>query len=142
MAGVAVFVNGRRLCVADGGAGGGVTVAINAHDFARPADAPADLPDRPGMLGLSVFGSLPRPGKDSEYVQWANEGLQPGDEVVVRITAAVPSDEPASREAIEKETAVGEYRQHLAECATWLTADERRELLRELIAELQGGELP
>ena len=32
---------------------------------------------------------------------------------------------------------MGEYRQHLRECSGWLTSDERQQLIRKLIAELQ-----
>jgi hypothetical protein len=141
MAGVAVFINGRRVCEADGGIGGGVTVALHADDYNTSAGDDPDPTAASGRLSLAVFGSLTRPGGADEYVHWADEALQVGDEVLVRLTPGGVSDEPVTRNTYDKATAVAEYRGQLAECAAGLTPDERRELLRELIAELQGVEL-
>ena len=119
-----VFINGHRVCLAGVGDDGVLNAIVNW----------VGGPDRDQDFFLQVGGLDSRA---DEHLRWEVPSIGVGAEVLVRVVEAATVDPPSERIRHEKKTCVGEYRQHLRECSGWLTSDERQQLIRELIAELQ-----
>jgi len=122
-----VFVNGERVCVAGVGRDGVLSAIIDW----------TGSPDSEDHFGLHVGGL---DGDSSEHLGWEVPTIDIGTEVLVRILDVTNVDSPSRRVRYEKQACVDEYRQHLRECGQWLTLDERRQMLRELIAELNAAD--
>jgi hypothetical protein len=120
-----VFINGHHLCVAGVGDDGVLSAIVNW----------VGGPDKEENFFLQIGGLDSRA---DEHLRWESPSIGVGAEVLVRVVEAATVDPPRERIRYEKKTCVDEYRQHLRECSRWLTPDERRQLLRELVAELQA----
>ena len=124
-----VFINGHRLCLAGVGDAGVVSAIVNW----------VGDPDKEEHFSLQIGGLDSRA---DEHLRWESPSISAGAEVLVRVVEAAAVDPPDVRIRYDKETCVDEYRQHLRECSGWLTPDERRQMLRELVAELQAPRSP
>lgn len=119
-----VFINGHRVCLA--GIGDGVLSAI-VNGIGSP--------DQDEEFHLHV-GGLDR--QTDEHLHWDAPSIGVGAEVLIRVVETQTVEPPSGRTRYEKQTCVDEYRQHLRECSGLLTPEERRQLLQELIAELEA----
>ena len=119
-----VLINGHRVCLA--GVGNGVMCAT--------VDWGGD-PDREDDLFLHI-GGFER--ASDENVFWNSPSIGVGAEVLVRVIEASAVDPPDRRVRYGKKTSVDEYRESLRDLRGWLTPDERRQLVQELVAELQN----
>lgn len=91
-------------------------------------------------VNLAVSGGQPSADGNTEYLHWPSVDLRVGDEVLVRVVEETP-DPPAERQVYEKETELAGYRRNLRVACEWLTDEERRALIRELVTELRADEL-
>ena len=122
-----VFINGHRVCLAGVGDDGVLNAIVNS----------IGNPKREDDIFLSVGGL---DCVTDEHLRWESPSIGVGAEVLVRVIEAAEVDPPSERIRYEKKTCVDEYRQHLRECSGCLTPDERRQLIQELIAELQAAD--
>jgi hypothetical protein len=120
-----VVVDGQRICLAGIGEDGVLTAIIHWI---------SDLPPEEATF-LSVSGMESQRG---EMLDWQVPPLAIGSEVLVRVTEAAESDPPGKRSAGAGMSRAEQYRRHLRQLAAEMTETERRELVQELIAELQG----
>jgi hypothetical protein len=120
-----VFVNGLRVSLAGVGDDGVLNAIVSWVGHSGRDD---DL-----FLQIGGLDS-----QTNEHLHWKAPSIGVGAEVLVRVIEAVTVDPPSERIRYEKQTCVDEYRQQLQECSGWLTPAEGRQLLQELIAELQA----
>jgi hypothetical protein len=139
-----VFINGQRVCVAGVGDSGVLNTIVNW--VGRPAgtrekvhktdyDGDADDGSERDDLFLQIGGLNSESG---EHYRWDSPSICVGDEVRVKILEAQNVDPPNEKITFEKRTCVGEYRQHLKECSSWFTPEERTQMIKELVSELQN----
>lgn len=122
-----MFINGTRACLAGVATESIVTATI---DLYTEDNGDCDL--RLHMGGLDC-------GSD-EFLGWQVPSLDIGAELLVRVVEVSVVDTPNRRVRYEKESTVAAYRRTLKEMSTWFTSDERRQVIEELIAELQAAE--
>lgn len=91
--------------------------------------------DGDGFLSLDVTGLDSR---TDEHLGWAAPVIEVGSTVVIRVVEATEVDEPKSRARHDLGSNPAQYRSKLLQLGAKLTADERKQLLRELIAELEA----
>jgi len=118
-----VFINGHRLCLAGVGDNGGLHAIINCISG----------PDRE-----EIFLSLG--GLDyvtDEHMNWKVPAIGVGAEVLVRVVETTSVDPPDVRVRSERPTTLDQYRDCLRDFSEQLTEDERQELLRGLVADLE-----
>ena len=120
-----VFVNGHRVCLAGVGEDGVLSAIVDWTGGPAEDD----------HVGLNVGGLGSRTG---EHLGWEVPSLGVGAEVLVRVVEAAAVDPPSRRVRYDEKTRLDDYRQQLQECAEDLAPEERRQLLPELIAELQA----
>lgn len=118
-----VQINGHRLCLA-GVADGVLSVILNC----------VGGPERGRDLDLHV-GGLDR-GSD-EHLRWPVPSIGVGAEVLVRVVEAAVVDPPEERYRSERPSTLEQYRDCLRQFSARLTGDERRQLVRELVADLE-----
>lgn len=118
-----VQINGHRLCLA-GVADGVLSVIVNC----------VGGPERGRRLFMSV-GGLDR-GSD-EHLRWPAPSIGVGTEVLIRVVEADAVDPPEQRYRAERPSTLELYRERLRQYRERLTGDERRQLLRDLIADLE-----
>ena len=124
MKAVEVLISGHRACLAGVGDDGVLSAIVNWVGGS----------DRDEYF-LSVGGLDSR---SDEHLRWDVPSIGVGAEVLVRLVEVSAVDPPDERVRHDKQTCAAEYRERLRECGEWLTPDERREVLRELVAELQA----
>ena len=124
MTALEVFINGHRICLAGVGADGVLSAIVNCVG-----------PEREKHIFLSVGGL---DSIANEHLHWDVPSIGVGAEVLVRVVEVSSVDPPAERVPSDKPgTRPQLYLDHLRELGTRMTPDERRELLRELIADLE-----
>jgi hypothetical protein len=102
-----VVVNGRIVCTAGLDRAGTLTAAIKSSLLPKPRRSPFDalfLPpeDEPAESCRLEVSAEPFDFNDEyEYLGWAKEGLNPGDEVVIRVLDAGDADRPTILRARE-----------------------------------------
>jgi hypothetical protein len=121
-----VFINGHRLCLAGVGEDGVMSAIVTW----------AGGPEREGDIFLSV-GGLDSPA--DEHLRWNVPTIGVGTEILVRVAEATSVDPPDDRTRSERPTTPEQIRESLRDLCEELTDDERRQLLRELIAGLEEG---
>ena len=120
-----VSVNGHVLCVAGVGERGLVNAIVNC----------SVEPGEDDNIDVTVGGLNT---ETNEHAHWPYTPLSVGAKVLVRVIDTTAVDAPREHVHYEKETCVSEFRRNLQEMSGWLSPDERRQMIRELIAELQG----
>jgi len=120
-----VFINGHRLCLAGVGDNGML------HALVKWARGPG-----PGEDLSLLVGGLDRPADES--LRWESPSIGVGAEVLVRVVEAATVDPPSQRTQREKQASLDVFRIQLQRLRRYLTPDERQQLLRELVAELQA----
>jgi hypothetical protein len=121
-----VSVNGHIACIAGVGDHGLVNAIVNCStDLGRD-----DIDLMVGGLNTET----------DEHTHWPTTTLGVGSEVLIRVIETVATDPPRERVRFEKETCVSEFRRNLEELSGWLSPDERRQVIRELLAELENME--
>lgn len=116
-------MNGDRLCLA-GVADGVLSVIINC----------VGDPERGRHFFLRVGGL---DCASDEHVRWLVPGIGVGAEVLVRVVEADAVDPPGERQRADRPSVLEQFREYLRDLSQPLTGDERRQLLRELIADLE-----
>lgn len=121
-----VFINGHRICLAGVGDDGVVNAIVNW----------VGGPEREEDLFLSIGGL---DCTTDEYLRWSTPSIGVGTEVLVRLVEAAAVDPADQRHRSERPTTLEQYRECLRKFGERLNDDERRQLLRELVAELERG---
>ena len=122
-----VSIHGHRVCLAGVGDDGVLHAVVNL----------VFGPGREEDCFLQVGGL---DFKADEHLRWECPSIGVGAEVLMRVVEAEAVDAPNEHVRYEKKTCVDQYRKHLGDCSEWLTPDERRQLLEELIAELKAAD--
>lgn len=119
-----VSINGHRLCVAGVGADGVLNVIVNC----------VTGPDREIETFMHVGGL---DGVTDEHLRWAVPSIGVGTELLVRVVEAAAVDPPDQRYRCDPPSTLEQCRASLAAFCERMTEDERRQLVRELIADLE-----
>jgi hypothetical protein len=119
-----VSINGHRLCLAGVGDDGVLHAIVNW----------VGGPGREEEISLSVGGL---DCATDEHLRWKVPTIGLGAEVLVRILETNSVDPPNERVRSERPTTLDQYRDCLRQFSEELTEDERQELLRELVADLE-----
>lgn len=120
-----VTADGKRVCLAGAGEHGVMTIAI-------------------GWVGSSAEDGntyLHISGLDSstdEHLDWEVPEIAVGSTVVVRVVEAAEVDVPKSRARHDLDSNPAQYRRNLFRLGGELSAEERKQLLQELIAQLEA----
>ena len=125
MIAVEVTINGNLACVA--GIGGDGVLNVSLSCISR-----SDCED---YFDLHVGGLDSR---TDEHVRWRVPKLCVGSKVAVRFVEGATVDAPDGERIHGSVLPRYEYRETLYQCSRRLTSAERRELLRELIADLES----
>jgi hypothetical protein len=120
-----VFINGHRLCLAGVGDSGVLHAIVNW----------VGGPDREEDFSLMVGGIE---SITDEHLRWNVPSIGVGAEVLIRIVEATSVDTPNKRFHCEMPTTLYQYRTCLQQFSEQMTEDERQELLKELVADLEG----
>jgi hypothetical protein len=118
-----VFINGRRVCLAGVGDDGVLSTIVNWVGDPSGDD-----------YCLTVTGLDNRTG---QHFKWDIPPVEVGAEVLVRLVEVPAVDSPSEWTQYEKQVGVELCRRYFRECGAQLTGEERAQLLRELIAELE-----
>ncbi|AWM38882.1 hypothetical protein GobsT_28890 [Gemmata obscuriglobus] len=118
-----VRLNGDRICLA--GVADGV-LTVNVHIVGGP--------ERGRRFHLSVGGI---DSASDEHLSWPVPGIGVGAEVLVRVIDTDAVDPPEQRGRVEQRTQLEQFRECLRLFSERMSNDERRQLLRELVAELE-----
>jgi hypothetical protein len=121
-----VFINGHRICLAGVGNDGVLNAIVN---WAGRSDSVGDTFLRVGGLDSITH----------EFLRWNVPSIGVGAEILVKVVEASSVDPPDQRYRDDRATALEEWRGILQQITEQLTQDERQQLLRELIADLQAG---
>jgi hypothetical protein len=121
-----VFINGHRVCLAGVGNDGVLNAIVTW----------VERKDCEGEIFLSVGGL---DCKTDESLRWNVPSIGVGAEILVKVVEADSVDRPDQRVDLELPTTLEKFRECLQEFTEQLTQDERQQLLRELIADLQAG---
>jgi hypothetical protein len=119
-----VFINGHRLCLAGVGDSGGLHAIINCISD----------PERENIF-LSLGGL---DYVTDEHLRWNVPSIGIGAEVLIRIVEATSVDRPNQRVHSDMPTTLYQYRACLQQFSEQMTDEERQELLKELVADLEG----
>jgi hypothetical protein len=119
-----VFINGHRICLAGVGNDGVLNAIVN---WLGRSDSVGDIFLRVGGLDCNT----------REFLRWNPPSIGVGAEILVRVVEANSVDLPDER--YREGTASEEYRGIFQQVTEQLTKDERQQLLKELIADLQVG---
>lgn len=119
-----VSVDERPVCLAGIGESGVLLAFVQFNSEMPPGEE----------TSLSVGGVNSRTG---EKLDWLVPPLALGSKVSVRVTEASEVDPPDRCFAGSGMSRAEEFRQHLQRLAGEMTDDERRGLIRELVAELE-----
>ena len=141
-----VFINGQRVCLAGVGDNGVLHTIVNwvgrperSDEVDREArtneDEEDDWEQEEVFLSIGGLNSETR-----EHYRWNTPTINVGDEVQIKIREAENVDPPNEKKIFEKRTCVSEYRQHLKESSGWLTPEERNQMIKELVVELQNDD--
>jgi hypothetical protein len=125
MVALEVVLNGERACLAGVGAKGGIHVLIDW----------ADSPNNESETSLSVSGFDSSTG---EYLNWGVPSICLGTEILVRFVDVAIVDPSSKRYHLQGQSAIEEIREHLQDLSERTTAEERKQLLRELIQRLES----
>jgi hypothetical protein len=91
-------------------------------------------PNREDDIFLSVGGL---DCLTDEHLRWNVPTIGVGAEILVRIVDSTSVDPPDKRVRSERPTTLQQYRECLREFSERLTEEERQQLLRELVADLE-----
>lgn len=75
--------------------------------------------------------------RTDEHVQWEAPPVGVGSTVQIRVIESATADPPKSHESSDPETRADAYRRILRRFAEDFTPDERKQLVREYLAELE-----
>lgn len=120
-----VSINGHRLCLAGIGADGVLNVIVNW----------VAGPERESETFMHVGGL---DGITGEHVRWDVPSIDIGSEILIRVVEAATVDPPDRRYRCDPPSTLEQCRVSLKSFCGRLTEDERRQLLRELVADLEG----
>jgi hypothetical protein len=120
-----VTLDGQPVCLAGVGESGVLMAIVHFVSDMAPGEE----------VFLSVGGI---DGQTGEMLDWNVPPLAIGSEVLVRVTEAAEVDPPHKRSAGPAPSRTEQFRRHLQKLAAEMTDAERQELIRELVAELQG----
>jgi hypothetical protein len=118
-----VFINGHRLCLAGVGDDGVLHAIVNW----------VGGPDRED-ISLSIGGL---DSVTDEHLRWKAPTIGVGTEVLVRVVETTSVDPPNERVRSSMPTTLDQYRECLRDFSERMTEDERQELLKELVADLE-----
>ena len=121
-----VFINGHRICLAGVGNDGVLNAIVNW--VGRPNS------DEEIYLHVGGLDCI-----TDEHVRWNVPSIGVGAEILVKVVEADSAEPPDQRYRFEMPTTLEKYRDCLQQFTEQLTEDERQQLLRELIADLQAG---
>lgn len=121
-----VFINGHRVCLAGAGNDGVLNTIVNW--VGRPSSV-EEVFLRVGGLDCIT----------DEYLRWNVPSIGVGAEIIVKVVEADSVDPPDQRYRFEMPTTLEKYRDCLHQFKEQLTEDERQQLLRELLADMQVG---
>jgi hypothetical protein len=121
-----VYINGHRLCLAGVGDNGVLHAIVNWVGGAS----------REENIWLSIGGL---DCTTDEHLRWRAPSIGVGAEILVRVVEAPVVDQPDEREHSEMPTILEQYRACLRDFSERLTEDERRQLQREVLADLEQG---
>jgi hypothetical protein len=121
-----VFINTHRICLAGVGNDGVLNAIVN---WVGRSDSVGDIFLKVGALDTSAY----------EFLRWHVPSIGVGAEILVRVVEANSVDLPDERFREQRPTALEEYRAILQQFTEQLTKDERQQLLKELITDLQDG---
>ena len=119
-----VFINGHRFCLAGVGNDGVLNAIINW----------VGGPAREDELFLHVGGL---DCSTDEHLRWKATTIGVGAEILIKVVEAPFVDLPDERIRSERPTTVQQYRECLRQFSEQMTADERRLLLRQLVADME-----
>ena len=118
-----VFINGHRLCLAGVGDEGALHAIVSwVGDRSREED-----------IHLSVGGV---DCVADENLRWNVPSIGVGAEVLIRVVEAPSVDPPEERHRSERPTTLELYRECLRQFSERLTEEQRQQLLRYLLADL------
>jgi hypothetical protein len=118
-----VSVDGQRVCLSGVGEHGSLDAFICwIGDAGREPEF---------FLRIGGYGAI-----GEEHVHWTAPGIGVGSDIRVRIVQVDSVDPPTERVQYDKQGSE-EYREHFRECSKSLTPHERKQLIQELIAELE-----
>ena len=120
-----VFINGHHLCLAGVGDNGGLHAIINCVGGSG----------RDENIWLSLGGL---DYSTDEHLSWNVPTIGVGAEVLIRVVEATSVDLPYERHHSEMPSILEQYRKCLQDFGERLSEGERQELLKDLVADLEG----
>ena len=124
-----VFIAGHRVCLAGVGDEGTFNVIVGCTSNAANSYC---------GYHLSVSGGDRR---TDEFFDWSAPSIGVGSEVTVRVVETDAVDDPSERSPLESMITTERYRDVMQSMTVRMAPDERRALLRELVAELKAQDV-
>ena len=125
MTALEVFINGHRVCLAGVGDNGVLHAIVNWVGGLDRDETP-----RLSVGGLDC--------DTDQHLSWKVPSIGVGAEILVRVVETTSVDPPSERHPSQMPTTLEQYRKCLQDFNERLTENEQQELLKELVADLEG----
>ena len=97
-----VTINGEKVCTAGLGDDGVLTSIVSFVEISNASDETEESQvNNSENFKLRVGGLMNRESGVTEHVEWLRQGLDVGDEIVIRIIEATVCDEPKNKEVTD-----------------------------------------